>query len=105
MKTRLPKFEGVPVEASTLRVSGAIDERIGALASGEELFVIMRAVVVDVAHGIHGELMTRQHKARTVTAVLLEPDQGARLLEEALVLADERFGIRDLFHTDADGSE
>ena len=104
MKTRLPKFEGVSVEAATLRVNGSIDERVGSLASGEELFVILRAVVVDVAHGIRAEVMTRQHKARTVNAVLLEPDQGARLLEEALVLADERFGIRDLFHTDDDSA-
>ena len=88
-----------------MRVNGNVDERIGALASGEELFVILRAVVTDVAHGIRGEVMTRQHKAKTVTAVLLEADQGARLLEEALVLADERFGIRDLFHTDDDQPE
>ena len=102
MKTRLPKFEGVPVEAATLKVAGSLAERVGALATGEELFVILRAVVTDVGHGIHAEVMTRQHKAATVVAVLLEPEQGARLLEEALVLADERFGIRDLFHTDPD---
>ena len=98
MKARLPKFEGVAVEAATLRVSGSIGERVGALASGEELFVILRAVVTDVAHGVKADVMTRQHRATTIVAVLLEPGQGARLLEEALVLADERFGIRDLFH-------
>lgn len=69
---------------------------------GREVFVILRAVVTDVGHGLHKEVMTRQHKAATVIAALLEPDQGGRLLEEALVLADERFGIRDLFHTDGD---
>ena len=100
MKTRLPKFEGIPVEAATLRVAGALGERVGALASGEEVFIVLRAVVTDVTHGVHADVMTRQHKATTVVAALLEPEQGARLLEEALVLADERFGIRDLFHTD-----
>ena len=88
------------MEAATLKVAGSLAERVGALATGEELFVILRAVVTDVGHGIHADVMTRQHKAATVLAVLLEPEQGARLLEEALVLADERFGIRDLFHTD-----
>lgn len=100
MKTRIQKFEGAPVDGATLKVTGALGERVGQLARGEEVFVILRAVVTDVNHGIRGELLLRQHKAATVVAAMLEPDQGARLLEEALTLADERFGIRDLFHTD-----
>ena len=100
MRTKLPKFDGITVEASTLRATAHLSDRVGALRSGEEVFLILRAIVTDVTHHPNAEAMCRVHKAATLTAAMLEPAQGARLLEEALELADERFGIRNLFNLD-----
>lgn len=98
MKTKLPRFEGETPATAVVKLSGRADDRVGALARNEECFFVIKAVIANVDHGDHGGALARIHKAKVVAMFYLEADQGARLLEEAALLADERFGIRDLFH-------
>jgi hypothetical protein len=100
MKTALPKFEGQHVKAARMKISGHSDERIGALANEEEVYLIVRGVVATVDHGNVGNVLTRTHKVKATAVILLDKDQGARLLDEAAMLADERFGIQSLFNGD-----
>jgi hypothetical protein len=97
MKTNLPKFEGRPVEAASLRLSGKSQERVGSLALGEEVYVIVKATIAKISHGDASEVFTRQHDARAVAVVIVDRKDGERWLSEAAMLADERFGIQNLF--------
>jgi hypothetical protein len=83
-------------------LTGHSDERVGALVNEEEIFLIVRAVVSNVDHGNVGNVFTRTHKVKATSAILLDAEQGARILDEAAMLADERFGIQSLFNQ-ADG--
>ena len=103
MKTTLPKFEGQQVKAARLQVRGNSDERVGALANEEEVYLIVRGVVATVDHGNVGNVFTRTHKVKATAAILLDRDQGARMLDEAAMLADERFGIQTLFNPGDNG--
>lgn len=103
MKTQLPKFEGSGVpKAARLRLTGKSDERVGALGLGEEVYLIISGVVSNVDHGSVGNVFARTHKVKASAVVFLEREQGQRMLEEAAMLADERFGIQNLF-ADRDG--
>lgn len=97
MKTTLPKFEGQQVQAARLKLSGHSDERVGALASEEDVYLIVRGVVAHIDHGNVGDVFTRTHTVRATAAILMSADQGARILDEAAMLADERFGVQNLF--------
>jgi hypothetical protein len=105
VKTSLPRFEGQHVKAARLKLSGHSDERIGALANEEEIYLIVRGVVADVAHGNVSNVFTRTHKVKATAAILLDRDQGARILDEAAMLADERFDIPSLFNQRDDGAD
>lgn len=98
MKTQLPKFEGSGVpKAARLKLTGNSDERVGALALGEEVYLIIRGVVSNVDHGSVGNVFARTHKVKASSVVFIDREQGERMLDEAAMLADERFGIRNLF--------
>lgn len=105
MKTKLPRFEGETPSSSVVKLSGRAEDRIGALARNEEAFFVIKAVIANVDHGDHGGALARIHKAKVVAMYYLEAEQGERLLTEAALLADERFGIRDLFHQDPPAEE
>lgn len=105
MKTALPKFEGQQVKAARLKLAGRSDERVGALALDEEVYLIVRGVVRKVTHGDETGIFTRTHEVKASAAILLDRDQGARILDEAAMLADERFGIRNLFNDDGNEGE
>lgn len=100
MKAKLPRFEGETPQMAMVKLSGRADDRIGALARNEECFWVIKGVVANVDHGDHGGVLARIHKVKAVAMFYLEAAQGERILTEAALLADERFGIRDLFHQD-----
>jgi hypothetical protein len=102
LNPKLPKFEGEQPQAASLRLSGRSDERVGALAREEEVYLIVRAVVNKITHGDESGVLTRVHHARATTVILMERDQGERILDEATMLANEQFGIRDLFNQDGE---
>ena len=101
MKTTLPKFEGRQVQAGTLRVTGRSREKVGALALDEEVFLIVRGTVSQIAHSevsIDGaEIFARVHTVKANALQLVERAAGERMLDEATALADERFGVVNLF--------
>lgn len=102
MQEKLDLFEGRDVQISELRLLGSTHERVGQLEQGEEVLIVAKAVVSEVKfrtqrveHG--GEpAMVRSHRAGMVQFFIVPNDQGARWLDEARALADERFGIQDL---------
>jgi hypothetical protein len=104
MKTQLPKFEGRGVQAATLKLTGRSDERVGSLALDEEVYLIIRGVVRKIAHSDDSGIFTRSHEVKASVAIIIERDQGERILDEAAMLADERFGIQNLF-TDAEAGD
>lgn len=107
MKTDLPRFEGRNVQVGSLRLTGKVHERVGALAKDEEVFLIVKGTVTEITHGdirVNGaDLYGRKHTVKASALVLIERDQGGRMLDEATMLAGERFGVVDLFHQDGDG--
>jgi hypothetical protein len=107
MKTKLPRFEGREVQAATMSLTGRCRERIGALALDEEVYLIVRATVTKVAHhdgsGDQDGLFVRNHTVRAGAIMLLANGDGPRLLDEAAMLADERFGIQTLFRDGGNG--
>lgn len=106
MKTKLPNFDGQHVKAARLKLSGKSDERVGALALDEEAYVIVRCVCTHVDHGDVDGVLTRLHAMRATAVVLMDKGAGARMLDEASMLADERFGISNLFtQSEGDGEE
>jgi hypothetical protein len=98
LKTQLPKFEGQQVKAAALKVSGRCDSRVGALGLDEEVYLVIKVVVAKISHGDQSGIFTRTHDAKAVVIVPLERASGARILDEASALADERFGIANLFN-------
>ena len=106
MKTTLPRFEGRPVQVGTIRLTGRTHDRVGCLAHDEEVFLIVRARVADVGHGdarVNGaDLFARKHILKADAVSIVEAKDGARMLEEAIALADERFGVPNLFNNTKD---
>lgn len=104
MKTTLPRFENRTPAAATLALTGKATANVGALAYGEEVFLIVRANVTKVAHGearVNGaDVFARQHTLKADACQLVELEDGKRLLAEAEALADERFGVPNLFNQD-----
>lgn len=102
MKTNLPKFEGRQVLAGTLRVTGRTREHVGALALDEQVFLIVRGTVSQVAHSevsIDGaDVFARVHTVKADALQLVDRAAGERMLDEATALADERFGVVNLFN-------
>ncbi len=113
MNTKLGKFEGRVVGGSLLKVTGTIDNRVGALGQDEEVYVVAKVTVARITHGDVSEVYTRQHTGKAGQMVIIEPEVGERWLTEAQMLADERFGIANLFaqadealgHKDGDDEE
>ena len=101
MKTTLPRFENRTPAAATLALSGKATANVGALAYGEEVFLIVRANVTLVGHGearVNGaDVFARKHTLKADACQLLDADEGKRMLAEAEMLADERFGVPNLF--------
>lgn len=101
MKTTMPKFEGRAVQMGALKLTGKADERIGSLDYDEEVYLLVRARVSKVSH----EEVTKQgatffarlHTANARSVVIVDPADGERMLDEAAMLADERFGVQSLF--------
>jgi hypothetical protein len=102
MKTALPKFEGRQVLAGSLRLTGKTRDKVGALALDEQVFLIVRGTVSQVAHSevsIDGAtVFARVHTVKADALMLLERDAGEKMLDEATMLADERFGVVNLFN-------
>lgn len=101
MNTQLPSFEGTPVQASNLKLTGSAELNIGALAHDEECYLVVQGTVEKVTHGDgksgDAVVFTRSHTVKASRVVLVTADDGQRMLDEALMLADERFGIQTIF--------
>ena len=97
MKTALPLFEDMPVVSSTLRVSGKSVERVGSLDVGEEVFLIVRAYVSGVNHETTDIGLERRHSLKAEELVIMPREDGARFLDEAHAMSDDRFGLQHLF--------
>lgn len=97
MNKKLGIFEGRPVEATELKVSGGSDDRVGTLDYGEQIFFIGKATVSKITHEDKKTGFSRIHTATASAMVLLEKKDGEQMLSEAQMLADERFGIANLF--------
>jgi hypothetical protein len=104
--TKLGEFEGREVEASQLSLTSAKTTQCGKLADGEVFYAIVMGKVDDIGHGLttigKGKLYTRKQAGGVTRMVLVDPADGQRMLDEAVMLADEKFGVRDLFHQDPD---
>lgn len=111
MDTNLGKFEGRAVQVGVANVNGKIDEAVGKLSEGEFAFVFAKVKVNTIKFGDvkkgKATLFARIHDMSTTRMVLLDEDHGARLLEEAIEMADETFGIQSLLTSvvDATGDE
>ncbi len=87
----------MPVVSSNLRVSGKTEERVGALDVGEEVFLIVRGYVSGVNHESTDIGLERRHSVKTEEIVIIQRQDGQRLLGEAQALSDERFGLQNIF--------
>ena len=101
MKTSLPRFENRTPAAATLALTGKANANVGALSYGEEVFLIVRASVTLVGHGearVNGaDVFARKHTLKADACQLLDADEGKTMLAEAEMMADERFGVPNLF--------
>jgi len=101
MQTKLPMFEGREVRAAALKLTGKSDDAVGALDSGEEVFLIVRGTVEKISHEDakvgDARLFARVHTVKADRVVLVTADDGERMLEEGLMLSDDRFGVANLF--------
>lgn len=98
MKTKVPRFEGREVTTARIKVNGATDDRVGALAQDEEVFFIVKGTVSGISHEDVKNVYTRVHKVTPASIVIIERKDGERILTEAQMLADERFGLETLFN-------
>jgi hypothetical protein len=101
MKTKLGNFEGRKVEAGALKLGGTVSDRVGHLELDEPVFMIIKGTVSNVSHGDVKETFTRLHKVRASAMVILEAEDGERMLDEAQMIADDRFGVENLFRQKA----
>jgi len=91
-------FEGARPETASLRLTGKSEERVGALAHGELVYLLVKANVAKVTHGYDADdLLVREHTLKASNVIILDAKDGARLLTEGQMLADERFGVPSLF--------
>jgi hypothetical protein len=97
MKSHPPAFEGLDIAATSLKLTGKTGVRVGALDMGEPVYLMVKAYITRIGHADEGGLFTRSHDAKTADIAIVDADTGARMLDEALALSDERFGIRSLF--------
>jgi len=97
MRPDLRKFEGLKVEGAALRVTGKIAERIGELAKGEVVYFVGVGPVTEVAFKEVDDALVRFHVIKATSVVLIERKDGERMLTEGSMLADERFGVQNLF--------
>lgn len=97
MKTTLPLFESAPVAASTLRLAGKSEERVGSMDVGEEVFLVVKAYVSGVGHETTEIGLERRHTIKAEEIILISREDGARFLDEAHALSDDRFGLQHMF--------
>lgn len=105
MQTELPSFEDRDVQAAVARFSGKVTERVGAMHDGEFAILIAKVRVNKIQHadfkpktGANSpSLYSRIHDMGVTKSVIITEAEGGRLLEEALTMADEKFGISNLF--------
>jgi hypothetical protein len=106
MDTSLGKFEGHKVEAARLSLTKAQTTQVGKIADGELVYFMGMAKVSKISHGRitigNGELYARLQEGGVSRLVVLDAADGERMLDEAIMLADEKFGVRDLFHQEPD---
>ncbi|MDE2101510.1 MAG: hypothetical protein KGL39_29970 [Patescibacteria group bacterium] len=103
MKTTLPRFEGTLPSGAVLKLSGGTEDRVGALALGEEVYIVCKGTVTGITHQNVKDVFTRLHTVQPSALVLLERSDGERMLTEGQLLADERFGVDNLFKGDGEG--
>ncbi len=97
MRTTLGTFEGRVIEASALKVAGSMGEKVGTLEQGEEVYLIVKGYVTAITHGFSKETFTRLHKVSATNVVLIDREDGRRMLTEAVALQDDRFGLQQMF--------
>jgi hypothetical protein len=83
MQTKLPSFEKNPVLAADLRITGKLEDRVGALNVGEEVFMVVRGAVLGVGHLQTDEGIIRTHTVRATDLILISADEGLQMLAEA----------------------
>ena len=103
MEEQLGAFEGEPVQASVIRLTGSSGDRVGHLDRGEEVYFVGKARISGISHHDVREVFTRDHAAPVISLLLIRREDGARMLDEAEALADDRFGVSALFR-DAHGT-
>ena len=102
MKLRaLPQFEGRQPLGAQVRLTGSSDQHVGALEMDETVYVLVRGHVTRVTHQdgkINGaEVFVRNHTVKASQVVLLDPEDGARMLDEAALLSEDAFGLAQMF--------
>jgi len=98
MRSTLGTFEGRMIQAAALKVNGGVGEKVGTLDQDEEVYLIVKGHVSEITHGYMKSTYTRMHKVSATRIVILDPADGSRMLEEALMLQDDRFGLAQLFN-------
>lgn len=100
MDSDLGSFEGRPVQIGTATISASTHARVGKIDGNEEVIVICKARPKDVAFGdvtvAKTKLFARKHALGGSRMIVLPFEEGVRLLEEAITLADDTFGIQSL---------
>lgn len=97
MIEKLGSFEGRKVDAGAMKLSGSTSDRVGHLEMGEQIFLVVKGTVAGILHSDVKDIFTRTHKIAASALVILEPEVGRRMLDEGQMIADERFGIENLF--------
>jgi hypothetical protein len=94
-------YEGKQPQGATVKLSGQAEQFVGPLHLDEEVFFVVRGHVQKVSHQdgkINGaELFIREHTVKASNVVILTPEDGERMLDEATMLAEEAFGIQRMF--------
>jgi hypothetical protein len=100
MNTQLPFFEGHEVSSATLAITGKLDANVGSFNMDEEVYLIVRGCVSDISHGKKKGAILRKQKLESIAMVILDKEAGERMITEAAILADEKFGVSNLFSND-----
>lgn len=105
MNKELGEFEGKQVRQAVATFSGRVGANVGAFSQGEAAIIIAKVEASEINHKDFkagtgkdsARLFSRVQKFTTTRAVVVDEATGARLLEEAIQLGDEQFGIQSLF--------
>jgi hypothetical protein len=97
----LPQFEGRQPLGAQVRLTGSSDQHVGALEMDETVYFVVKGHVTRISHQdgkISGaEVFVRNHTVKASQVILLDPNDGERMLDEAAMLSEDAFSLNQMF--------